>query len=71
MADISPPRAGSLGFFGLLALLFIALKLTGTIDWAWGWVLAPLWMPFALVLGLVLLTLVLSFIAALLKKGGR
>ena len=33
----------SIGFTGLLALIFITLKLTGHIDWAWLWVLAPLW----------------------------
>ena len=31
------------GFTGLLTILFIALKLTGVIDWSWGWVLSPLW----------------------------
>lgn len=34
-------------FTSLLAVLFIGLKLTGHIDWSWWWVLAPLWMPFA------------------------
>lgn len=32
-------------FFGILGLLFIALKLTGFIAWSWWWVLAPLWGP--------------------------
>lgn len=32
-------------FFGLLAILFIAFKLTGVIDWSWWHVLAPLWLP--------------------------
>jgi hypothetical protein len=27
----------------LLCLLFIYLKLCGTIDWSWWWVLAPFW----------------------------
>ena len=25
----------------LLTVLFVGLKLTGHIDWAWGWVLSP------------------------------
>ena len=37
---------GGVGFFGLLTLVFIVLKLTGVISWSWGWVLAPLWIPF-------------------------
>ena len=31
-----------IGFFGLLTILFIALKLTGYITWSWFWVLSPL-----------------------------
>ena len=34
-------------FAGLLALLFIGLKLAGAIDWSWWWVLSPLWAPWA------------------------
>jgi hypothetical protein len=32
-----------------LFFLFLALKLTGYIDWSWLWVLAPLWIPLAIV----------------------
>ena len=32
------------GRFGeLLAVMFIALKLTHQIDWSWWWILSPLW----------------------------
>lgn len=27
----------------LLLVLFVALKLTGVIDWSWWWVLSPIW----------------------------
>ena len=37
--------SGGIGFFGLLTILFIALKLTGYISWSWWWVLAPMWIP--------------------------
>ena len=39
----------SIGFSGLLAILFIALKLTGYITWSWLWVLAPIWIPLIIV----------------------
>ena len=39
-----------MGFWDLLALIFIILKLTGEIDWSWWWVLAPFWIPWALVI---------------------
>ena len=42
-----------IGFFGLLTVLFIGLKLTHYISWSWWLVLAPLWIPVALVLGVV------------------
>ncbi|WP_033338981.1 hypothetical protein [Catenuloplanes japonicus] len=54
---------GSIGFAGLLAVLFIGLKLTGYIDWSWWWVLSPLWISalFALAVLLVLGGLYLAF----------
>jgi hypothetical protein len=33
--------AGSI--FTILFLIFLVLKLTGTITWSWWWVTAPLW----------------------------
>lgn len=45
-------RGGSI-FLSMLTVLFIGLKLTGHIDWSWWWVLAPIWMPIALVLGVL------------------
>lgn len=32
-----------IGFFGLLAIAFIILKIVGVISWSWLWVLAPIW----------------------------
>lgn len=40
-------KSGGVGFFGLLALLLIALRLVGVIAWPWWVVLAPLWVPLA------------------------
>lgn len=37
--------SGGIGFFSLLGLLFIGLKLTDNISWSWWWVLAPFWLP--------------------------
>lgn len=30
-------------FLNIITVIFIILKLTGTIDWSWIWVLSPLW----------------------------
>lgn len=45
--------SGGIGFFGLLCIVFITLKLTGYIDWSWWLVLAPVLIPIALVAALV------------------
>ena len=41
-----------------LFLVFLILKLTGTISWSWWWVTAPLWGGLALVLAIILIGLV-------------
>lgn len=38
----------SIGF--VLFIVFLVLKLTGTIDWSWFWVIFPLWAGIGLVL---------------------
>lgn len=40
----------SLPFPTVLTLIFIVLKLTHVINWAWGWVLSPAWGTFVLLL---------------------
>jgi len=50
--------SGGIGFCGLLAIVFIVLRLTGYIEWSWWWVLAPLWIPTVIIL------VVLAIIAA-------
>lgn len=59
---------GGTGFLGALTILFIALKLTNVIDWSWWWVLAPLWIPVAVVLGIVVIVAIVVLIVKLIKK---
>lgn len=58
---------GGSGFAAALALLFIALKLTDTIDWPWMWVLAPLWIPAAVVVVILVIGGVIALIVALVS----
>lgn len=44
-----------IGFFGLLTLLFIGLKLTNYINWSWWFVLAPAYIPAAIVFTLAVI----------------
>ena len=49
-------KSGGVGFCGLLAIVFIVLKLCGVITWSWLWVLSPLWIPMvlALLIGIII-----------------
>ena len=41
--NVEVKTTGNIGFFGVLGIVFIVLKLTHVIDWPWIWVLAPIW----------------------------
>lgn len=56
-------RSGGVGFFGLLFITFLVLKLTEVVDWSWWWITAPLWAPFlALLLILIVVFIILFFV---------
>lgn len=52
----------SIGFLGLLTLLFIFLKLTDRIAWSWFWVLSPSLLPGVIFLFVTLSLLVWGFL---------
>jgi len=41
----------------ILTIVFIVLKLTGTIDWSWWWVLCPLWIPLLVIVLVIILSI--------------
>lgn len=51
--------SSGIGFLGLLAIVFITLKLCGVISWPWYLVLAPIWIPAAIVFVLAVMLLVI------------
>ena len=51
-----------LGFVDALSLLFIALKLTGQIDWNWIWVLSPIWISISFLAVLAIVILLIGYI---------
>lgn len=55
--------SGGTGFFGLLGIVFITLKLTGVIDWSWWWVTAPLWGGAAVVIFILFFILAIAALA--------
>lgn len=58
--------SGGVGIVTILWVTFLILKLTHVIDWAWVWVLSPLWIAaslgalFFIVIGIILLTAVIG-----------
>jgi len=56
---------GGIGFFGILTIVFIVLKLLGIITWSWLWVLAPTWIPIAIVLLIFIIVFIFMFIGSL------
>jgi hypothetical protein len=50
---------GGIGCGGLLAIIFIVMKLMGwgmVANWSWLWVLSPIWIPVAIVLLIFMVT---------------
>jgi len=60
----SSSSSSGVGFLGLLTVLFVALKLTGYIQWSWWAVLAPIWGP-------AVMLLVVLFIAGFVLSKGK
>lgn len=58
-------NSGGIGFIGLLTIIFIVLKLVGTITWSWWWVLSPLWLMTVILLGLFI------FLVWITTRGGK
>lgn len=56
-------RNGGIGFFGMLTILFIGLKLANIITWSWVWVLSPLWI--SAILGLIIV--IIAFLVYILR----
>lgn len=66
MSD-SNSNSGGIGLAGATFIVFLVLKLTHNIDWSWWWVTAPLWIPTAFVLGLLLIAGVLIGVGKLFE----
>lgn len=71
MSDKIQIGSGGISITGLLFIVFLVLKLgvgnTAVMGWSWWWVCAPLWLPLAVVLGIVLLFLIIGAICLGIK----
>ena len=55
---------GGCGF--TLAIIFLVLKLTHVIDWAWIWIFAPVWIPLGIAIGILLIYLLVLLVAVII-----
>ena len=67
---MSNNRNYALGFFDILTIIFITLKLLGVIHWSWIWVLFPLWGSFVLILIIALIGII-SITGFKIKRGKK
>ena len=50
-----------MSFGGVLAIVFIVLKLIGIITWSWIWVVSPLWI--GLIIDIIMIIIYIAVIA--------
>lgn len=56
---------------GLFDITLIVLKLTGVLKGSWLWVLAPIWIPTAIILAIIAIALVVVLVREPTKGGAR
>ena len=66
MSDINVN--GGIGLPGVLFIVFLVLKLVGTISWSWWWVTAPLWGGFAIFLAVGIIAIVIGILFQIFKR---
>lgn len=60
MSNENNSTSGGVSAASLLGILFVALKLTGFIDWSWWYVTMPFWAPLCIILVIVLIVAVVA-----------
>jgi hypothetical protein len=59
---------GGISLSGLTFIVFLVLKLCNVIDWSWWWVTAPLWIPFAIGVAILLIIVIVALIGTLIDN---
>lgn|GEM_PF-4085243 len=70
MEETKTPYSVQLFAYGLLpvGLVSITLKLFNLVDWSWWWVLAPFWVPVALIVLFIIVLVVTGRIKIINKS---
>jgi hypothetical protein len=64
----SGAAGGGITLSGLTFIVFLVLKLCNVIDWSWWWVTAPLWIPFAIGVAILLIIVIVALIGTLIDN---
>ena len=59
----SSSSSSGIGFFGLLGIVFIVLKLCGIINWSWWIVTLPIWGGFIILSLWIVIVAIIAYIA--------
>lgn len=62
MSDSKNITSGSIGFTGMLTILFIGLKLCNVIEWSWWWVLSPTLIPVGIIIAIFSMVLMVQIV---------
>ena len=65
---MSNKKTCRVGFFTLLGLLFIGLKLGNVITWSWWWVTLPIWGETAILLIFLLIVLFVEILSVIINR---
>jgi len=52
----------------IVTIIFVILKMTGTITWGWIYVFSPIWFPIVIVLGVLVIYLTFLFILSVFNS---
>lgn len=63
VSSSSSSSSSGIGFFGLLGIVFIVLKLCGIINWSWWIVTLPLWGGFIILSLWIVIVAIIAYIA--------
>lgn len=69
--QVQKASGSGISFCSLLTIVFITLKLLGKITWSWWWVLAPLWLPVLVIIGILIIVLIIIVIADAVDSNKR
>ena len=68
MSSQTKTSGNGIGFLGLLAIVFITLKLCNVINWSWWWVTSPLWGGVAVHFAIIAISLLVHAIAIIVRS---